>query len=294
MNIVYLLAFLVALPFLYVFVITGWVLYMVLFCAFTSRNDTKDAAQEQAFKGAQAGLFTRIYWLCTEGMAQSLALFMHLLYFLRLVRHPRGPANAMPVLILPGWTESPGEVWFLGRWLARRGFNPFLLDFPSTFSAVAKNVAFVRAELAKIREQTGAKQVAIIGHSMGGLVGRALIHTDPDCGVVVLVTIASPHRGTHTAEFCARLGMKGSLSDMTPGRWYCQNFPPSLIGKVPIHSIVGFQEDIVAPAWSCVISEGETVVLDVPTGHVAPLFLERVYLQVERWLLKANVVRSSP
>ena len=60
---------------------------------------------------------------------------------------------------------------------------------------------------------------------------------------------------------------------------------PERVGRVPIHCLVGFQEDIVSPPWSAVLHEGENVVLEAPVGHITPLFLPSVamYYGFHEW-----------
>jgi pimeloyl-ACP methyl ester carboxylesterase len=203
----------------------------------------------------------------------------------------RGAAGCTPVLIVPGYTENAGTMWPLGRYLARAGFNPILIDFPSTFHRIESNAAFLGQCIAQIRSQFGGAPLAVVAHSMGGLITRTWIHSAEDHGVSTLVAISSPFRGTHLARLGAGLKLGHCLSQMMPGSEFMRRFPPELPPKVPTLSMIASQENIVSPEWSAVIAGADVRVLSQPWGHQAPLFLREVFVQVEGWLLAQGVTR---
>ncbi len=67
--------------------------------------------------------------------------------------------------------------------------------YADSFTRGAQLLAFVRQVLA----QTGAAKVDIVAHSQGGLDARFVANALPD-QVAVVVTIATPHRGTAVAD----------------------------------------------------------------------------------------------
>jgi pimeloyl-ACP methyl ester carboxylesterase len=253
-----------------------------------------DPAQTAAFLRARAGLFRRARALVIETLCQATALAWQALHKLRLLRMPRGDRAATPIVVLPGYTENSGNMWFLGRFLARRGFNPILVDFPSTFRRIEDNAAFLGDVIARVRAEHGGTEVAVVAHSMGGLVTRALLRDRADHGVAALVAIAAPFRGTHIARVGAALGFGKSVEQMVPGSEFLRRFPPSLPLPVPLLSIVAFQESIVSPEWSVVIEGAEVHVLDEPYGHEAPLFVPAALRAIEAWLVRNGVTRAAP
>jgi pimeloyl-ACP methyl ester carboxylesterase len=216
-------------------------------------------------------------------------LALRFLYLLRLLPAPRDPGSGTPIIMLPGYTENAGAMWWFARKLAKRGFRPFLLDFPSTFHRLESNVGFLRMRINQLRAETGCDKVAIVAHSMGGVIARAHMLTNADHGVLTLIAIASPFRGTHIARLGAAFRLGHSAIDMCPGSAFACRFPPTAAATAPIHSIVGCQENIVSPVWSCVLPGCDTYVLSLPVGHDAPLHLEESYVQVETWLVQDGV-----
>jgi pimeloyl-ACP methyl ester carboxylesterase len=106
----------------------------------------------------------------------------------------RGPR---PIIVLHGYAMNRANFVPLAGRLARAGLGPILgfeyWTLGKTASAARRLAAFVD----EVRAGTGAAQVDIIGHSMGGVVGRYYVALGGGDGVVAnLVTLGSPHSGT--------------------------------------------------------------------------------------------------
>jgi len=57
------------------------------------------------------------------------------------------------------------------------------------------------------RKKIDKKTIALVGHSMGGLVARRVVDDDPTLNVVKLVTLASPNDGAKYAWGCELPGL---------------------------------------------------------------------------------------
>jgi pimeloyl-ACP methyl ester carboxylesterase len=271
------------------FTVTGGVLYG----AWIKRDEVMDADQMRLFGGVRASLPRRIWGLTVEIGYQLIALCLRALHDLKWLPPPRcRDESCTPVLVLPGYTENSGTMWWLGRRLSRAGFYPMLVDFPSTLHRIEDNVEFLRLTISSLRSKLGLSAIPVVAHSMGGLITRTLLHTYADHGVLTLIAIASPFRGTHLARIGRSLGLRGHcLGQMVPGSDFLKRYPPTLRCDVPILSLMAFQENIIVPEWSAVVTDAEVRVLSRPWGHQAPLFVGEVYTQVERWLLDHGVTQ---
>ena len=119
-----------------------------------------------------------------------------------------------PVLIVPG---------FMGPSVLLRPLQIFLrlhdrhVKVLRTFPAlmgVKYHAERIAEAVERLREKTGAAQVDIVTHSMGGLAGRYyLLKMGGRPYVRRFVTIATPHQGTNWAH----LHLSQSLQDMKPG-----------------------------------------------------------------------------
>lgn len=283
-----------SLPFLTLSLVSAGVGATMVFAAFLCRGDAPDALQARFHAERRPGLLSRALWVVIEGFWQTLAFLLQGVHLVRRRLPPPPPRcpEATPVLLLAGYLENSGQMYVLGSRLRRAGFVVLHRDVPSTFRKVEKNAEWLGQEVKAVLAATGAERVAIVAHSMGGVIARTLVHLDPCAPVSVVVSIASPHRGTHMG----RLGLGPSARDLSTDSEHVRRYPtprPVTCQAPPVHSVVGVQENIVSPYWSSLLEgEGENVVLDVPCGHVAPLFLPSVAQQVVRWLDAAGVKRA--
>ncbi|MEZ6188991.1 MAG: alpha/beta fold hydrolase [Planctomycetota bacterium] len=265
-------------------------LLLTLYAMWRGRRDAQDETQLQLWTQRQRPrLVSRALWLGAESMWQSVAFARQALHALPPRRRLTvDEGDGTPVVVLSGYLENSGTLLTLARRLRADGFRVVQADFPSTLHSVERNAEWLQGLVQDLLQQTGAERVALVAHSMGGLVSRVCVHRFPELPVATVISLATPHRGTHLA----RLGIGQSARDMTPGSELLQAFPPHKRGQVPIHTIVSDQENIVSPSWSVVLGEGENVVLSEPVGHVGPLFLQSATRHVIRWLDEAGVRRN--
>ncbi|MFI5309573.1 MAG: esterase/lipase family protein [Polyangiales bacterium] len=285
-----------AVPIAYLAIVLVAVSAGMVFAAWVRAREAHamDAEQSRAFGDLHLPLGWRLRGLMVETWCQALAWVLGALHRLKLLPAPEGRPEHTPVVVLPGYTENSGTMWWLGRRLAGAGFNPILVEFPSTFSLIEDNAQFLAARIAEIRAQHGGKPVAVVAHSMGGLITRKVIHSQDDHGVSVLAAFASPFRGTRIADLATVLPLGRSVRQMRPSAAFVERFPPSLAPPLPVLSVVARQETIVSPEWSVVIAGAEVRVLDQGYGHVAPLFVASVFVELERFLLRHGVTRHEP
>lgn len=110
---------------------------------------------------------------------------------------PEGLAEGSLLTVLVHGMESGPDVWSdLQPWLQQRGFATATFAYPDDES-VDRVAAELAARLAALRE----RPVALVGHSMGGLVARAVAE-DPALApgnVRTLVLLGVPNRGSNLA-----------------------------------------------------------------------------------------------
>lgn len=281
------LLILVGLPPATVLAVTFAVMTSAAYARRKERGEPMDPFQERVFLTAKRPSPVRLVaGMSVEGFWQTAALALQGMHRVRRFPNPPlEPGAGPPVILVGGYLESAGQMWLLARRLRAAGFQSVLLDLPSTFHSLERNAAFVGERAREIAEQSGYARVGYVGHSMGGVVGRTYVHSVDEPHLGVVIALGSPHRGTNLAW----LGPGQSARDMRPGSEHMRRYPPSRIGAVPIHTIVSTQDNIVSPAWSTVLPEGETVVLEQPVGHVSPMYLRGVAAQVLTWLEQAEL-----
>lgn len=162
-------------------------------------------------------------------------------------------AAASPVLLIHGIVCNRA-VWrpLLER-LAARGFAPIrAVNLEPLFADIDTHAARVVRELRELQRSSNGLPVAIVAHSMGGLVARAALRAGGPGLVSRIVTIASPHHGTALA----RLFRSAPAQQMRPGSSWLQALNAGQEGAlpVPLTSIYSVHDNLIAPPRSAVLA----------------------------------------
>lgn len=116
---------------------------------------------------------------------------------------PSGQAGAVPVLLVHGYLCNH-RVWDTMALALRRAGHPVLaVDLEPLFGSIDNYAAVIEAAVESLQTETGAPQVALVGHSMGGLVIRAWLrtqHTAQLGRVARILTLGTPHQGTRIPQ----------------------------------------------------------------------------------------------
>jgi pimeloyl-ACP methyl ester carboxylesterase len=162
-----------------------------------------------------------------------------------------GPVRRTPVILLHGNNDTPypticnpyGNVHDLAQSLADNGYSPSelwglgyqgdqcdLLATPTNRSGAAHstraNVPDLRAFVHAVLDYTGAKQVDIVGHSLGVTLAREWLRQDHAYRLVRrLVAIDGPNHGiVDCSPSPANYWQAPSLGGFTPGSAICQEY----------------------------------------------------------------------
>lgn len=111
-------------------------------------------------------------------------------------------AAGTPIVLVHGVMDNRSIFTLLRRGLHRRGFgSTYALNY-SPLTDDIRSVAVRLGDLVEeVCEETGHDRLHVIGHSMGGLIGRYLVQRlGGDRRVHTLVTLGTPHQGTLPAH----------------------------------------------------------------------------------------------
>ena len=89
---------------------------------------------------------------------------------------PRGDGS--PVLLIPGFLAGDGSLSVMSNWLKRIGYEPHGADIVLNVDCSDRTLNRLERRLVGIARKSG--DVAIIGHSRGGHLAKALAHRRPD------------------------------------------------------------------------------------------------------------------
>lgn len=118
-------------------------------------------------------------------------------------RQPDVPSvSTVPVVLVPGWLDTGRDLAALRIRLLASGWDADRVATVTFEDPVGSNRDHAE-ELAdtvdRLIARTGASEVDIVAHSMGGLATRWYLRTSPEAPVRRVAFLGSPHRGTHAA-----------------------------------------------------------------------------------------------
>lgn len=120
---------------------------------------------------------------------------------LLLLQAPSLAAQTYPVLLVPGWGDGAATLAPLRSLLVNAGWpadQVVALSFEDPVGSNASHAEEIADAVALLQSQTGAPQVDVVAHSMGGLATRRFLASKPN-SVRRVVFLGTPHRGTVVA-----------------------------------------------------------------------------------------------
>ena len=235
--------------------------------------------------------------LWTEALFAAELLLLHASPVFYGIGVPRGDDSG--VVIIPGFLGTDAYLMELHAWLARVGYQPYFSGIG--LNADCPNLLIQRRLNETIEhalEETGHK-VHLIGHSLGGVLARAVASQRPK-DVASVITLASPFRGVvlHKAVLRAAEAVRsriheehggGVLPGCYTGRCTC-NFIDSLQRDVPkkiLETAIYTRHDGVAD-WNYCVTRKPQCDFEVPGTHIGMAFNPSAYTIIAERLAQAQ------
>jgi triacylglycerol lipase len=177
---------------------------------------------------------------------------------------PPAVQGRLPVLLIHGYQCNRGFWVWLRQRIERAGWTVATLSLEPVFGDIDGYVDQVARRIEEICSATGAAQVILVGHSMGGLVSRAYLRRCGNARVARLVTLGTPHHGSRLAV----LGLGENGRQMVPGSAWLDELAKTSPG-VPTLSIFSWQDNYVMPQDSPILGAAEKNVALAGIGHLA-------------------------
>ena len=184
-----------------------------------------------------------------------------------------GGHGPRPVIVLHGYAMNRANFVMLAARLAKAGLGPIVGFEYWTLGRTAAGARQLAWFVERVRELTGAAEVDLIGHSMGGVVARYYVTlAGGDPVVRNLVTLGSPHWGTDVSA----IGVGHPTRELLFGSKLVARLssaaPPE---HTRITTILSNADALVPAALQPPIPGAERIVYD-DLGHVALLGSRRV------------------
>jgi triacylglycerol lipase len=233
----------------------------------------------------------------TEALFAAEILFLHATPVYYGFGVPRGDGSA--VVIIPGFLGTDLYLMELHGWLERIGYRPY-------FSGIGINAECPNLLVQRRLNQTIEKalmeterRIHLIGHSLGGVIARAVAGQRPD-DVASVITLAAPFRGTatnraviHATEAIRQRILqehgRGVLPECYTGRCTC-SFVDSLrrdISDSTFETAIYTRDDGIVD-WRHCMTKNPQVDFEVPGTHIGMAFNPSVYNIVADRLAKAQ------
>jgi triacylglycerol esterase/lipase EstA (alpha/beta hydrolase family) len=168
------------------------------------------------------------------------------------------PADA-PVLLVHGVLCNAGVWQPMRSFLAARGIGPiYALSYGPPLGSIELFAQQMANRIDGIVRATGARQIIVVTHSMGGLVARTYLRRHGGAKIKRLVTIGAPHHGSMLAHMFP--GM--ALRQMRPGNAWLAGLNAARVDAPPsIVSLWSWHDSMVAPQTSSVLEGAQNVAL---------------------------------
>jgi pimeloyl-ACP methyl ester carboxylesterase len=264
---------------------------LVASCTIPSGSDT-----------CQTGMFSTLGWYWKEGGQAANSRLLQIMAgettipgSFSLSVHPR------PVVMVHGFSSS-WEAWqnYLGPagYLASAGIPGFAVgdgQVPGVMNTgslsspggktntIAENAAILGRYIEQVKKITGAQQVDLVAHSMGGLIARYYIdRLMPGRDVAQLMMLGSPMAGTTCANLPAALGLYlPAALEIQPG-YVTGIFNPSITHRhgVPFYALAGtpilesFKSPCTSVPTDLAVSFDSVSALPLPVTKIPVLHVE--------------------
>jgi pimeloyl-ACP methyl ester carboxylesterase len=189
--------------------------------------------------------------------------------------------GGLPVLLLHGFGGNSGFWRPLAQRLRQAGISHATVDLEPVLGGIDDYADLIETQATLLCVATGATQLIVVGHSMGGLAARAWIRCHGSARVAKLITLGTPHFGSWLASYGTGRNAKQMVPPgADPDAWLnrlAASETPALRARVL--SLWSRHDNIVSPQNAAVLPGAENVALDL-IGHVAlgfdPVVLDRV------------------
>ncbi|HMI35345.1 MAG TPA: alpha/beta fold hydrolase [Propionibacteriaceae bacterium] len=127
-------------------------------------------------------------------------------------------AAATPILLVHGFIENHAIFSVMERALRRRGFQMLTAyDYGLLTHSIPRAAIRLGETIERLVTQSGYERINVIGHSLGGLITRYYVQRlGGDSWVHTLVTLGTPHQGTHLARAAPLLPLVRQLTPSSP------------------------------------------------------------------------------
>jgi CheY-like chemotaxis protein len=192
----------------------------------------------------------------------------------------------VPVLLVHGYGCNSGYWAYLLPRLDRARISHASVDLEPVLGDIDGYAPLVERAVGELCAATGADKVALVAHSMGGLVARAWMRAYGSARVARVITLGTPHHGTGMAKFGRGPNVVQMRRDAGLASGWLQELgrSESAATRALVTSIYTHHDNIISPQTSSVLPGAHNIAFG-GIGHVAlgcnPRVLDAVMAELQ-------------
>lgn len=188
-----------------------------------------------------------------------------------------------PILLIHGYMNH-SSVWRVSKKrLETVGLGPiYTINLGHPFQSIRQYAEKVKGKVENIANETGRKDLILIGHSMGGLVGSWYASKLASRGTVTdVITIGTPLFGT----WIAHIGLGPNAREMQPNSQFLKELHTALRDskEIRFHHLATKSDYLVVPGNSAFMPQNNHFIFE-DLGHASLLYSRRVTDKIAQWL----------
>lgn len=188
-----------------------------------------------------------------------------------------GATDRLPVLFIHGFYCNRAVWRPLARHLAAQGHVTGSVNLEPVFTSIDDYIEVVARGVRELQARSGEEEVALVCHSMGGLVARAYLVDRGAFDIVRVITVGSPHRGTRQARIAFARNVAQQRFD---SEWLQRLAARERREDRQLFSVfLSHHDNIVSPQSIQILPDAEIIELG-GVGHLAMLYRRPLWLEI--------------
>lgn len=232
--------------------------------------------------------FLRLYFLELRSLALLYTLYLPCVRYYGLLNPPEeAQKNGAPVVLVHGFMCNAGYWRPMRTALAAAGItNVWAINLEPLNGNIERLADQLAARVEDICSKTGAEKVALVGHSMGGLVSRTFARRpEGQTRVAQIISMGSPYHGTiHSVFSNARNARQMRINNDWLNELNMEEEHPA---AVPITSLFSYHDNIVSPQDSPMLKHAENIGF-AGIGHLGMSFSKEFQQKLVEKLLETR------
>jgi alpha-beta hydrolase superfamily lysophospholipase len=190
-----------------------------------------------------------------------------MMFYRLLLREPKPAPAALPILLVHGVLCNAGVWERFARYLAKAGIAPvYTVSYGPPLASIDAFADQLAKRIDSVLARTGARELVIVSHSMGGLVALAYCRKYGAAKLRRVIALAAPYRGSVHAW----LLFGTCLAQLRPGNAWLDALDRDRYARPATTSVWSWHDSMVAPQLSSRLPDADNVEL-VGVGHNAIL-----------------------